>query len=1308
MPSDRRIPLLALTAALAVAPVTWPSRAYADDRPDWENEQVVGIGKLDPHAPVYPFADAAAAATMARARSPYYRVLDGQWKFHFSPNPESRPVSFYETTFDDSAWKTIPVPSNIEMQGYAPPLYVNIGYAWGWNAPPRNVQARDAAAAFYFGTGYSSGSSLPPLIPHGLNYVGSYRHRFEVPAAWSGRRVRITFGGVSAGFYLWVNGRKVGYSQDSRTPAEFDLTDYVRPGQNLLAVEVYRFTDGSYLECQDFWRMSGIFRDVVLWSTAPVYVADFRVVTDLDSQYRDATLRLGVTVANATAAAQKASVEAALLDADGRPALPSMEASARSAEAAGATSDRGGVPPKQGAEPGTAVASFEVPVPAPHLWSSEKPYLYTLLLTLKDAAGKPTDVVPWRVGFRKVEARDGKILVNGQPIVIRGVNRHEWDMETGQYVRTDSMVRDIELMKQHNFNLVRTSHYPDTPEWYELTDRYGLYVIAESNIESHGMGYDPEKTLGNRPEWQKAHLDRTRRNVETFKNHASIVMWSLGNEAGDGVNFVAASKWVHEHEPTRPVHYERAETRPYVDVVSHMYEPAKAMSEEAKLPDPRPLMQCEYSHAMGNSNGGIDEYWKLFKSGTRARGGAIWDWVNQGLRTRVPPRVVVRDRTAHRIEALLVGTAEPGSGFEGYLSLPDADHLDLTGSLTLDVQLFPRPALMGAAYPSVARFHPYVSKGDLGYQLVQDLDQLELWLRLAGSEEPFLVRAKVPEDWYGRWHRLTGTYDGKVGRLYVDGQLVASAEKEGRLSPGHFPLNVGRNPERIDMRTPARFRGAWVYSRALDEAALGSATRPTEGLVLSLDAADARVVAPGGGQYYFGYGGDFGPTTTPSDENFCQNGVVTADRVPQPAMGEIRTVQQYVDTHAVDLTKGEVRIDNEYDFTNLRETLTGRWQVRADDRVIGEGALPPLDVAPHGSKTVAVPVPAITPEPGVEYWLDLVFALKADMPWAKAGLVLAHDQYSLRPTTPSPVLATTGLPALTVTGGPSAVEVKGADFAYGFDPASGLLTSIRHKGAELLAGPLRPDFWRAPNDNDRGSDMMKRLGIWRDAHRFLTVRSFRTDEPAKGVVRLTLDADLGSVGSRYAVVYTIYGTGDLVVEASFEPGDARLPDLPRFGLQAELVPGFEKLAWYGPGPNETYVDRRDLPVAVYEKRVSDNYFPYSQPQETGNKVEVRWATVRNAAGDGLLVAGLPLVSVNALHHPSADMDQAGHEHQMPAHGETWLNVDWRQMGLGGDDSWGALPLPQYRMPAAPMKYRFRLRPIAATESAMTLSKVAMP
>ena len=614
-----------------LAPLLLASTAVAQDTPDWENLEVLSIGREAPHAFVVPYPDADKATTLDPAESPWYRTLNGQWGFHWSPSPEARPVDFFEPGFDDSSWGEIPVPSNIELEGHGVPIYVNIGYPWGRPTPPR--------------------------IPHDVNTVGSYRHRFEVPESWRGRRVLITFDGVSSAFYLWVNGTRVGYSQGSRTPAEFDITDLVRPGENLLAVEVYRYSDGSYLECQDFWRLSGIYRDVALWSPEPTSVADLGIVTDLDEEYRDARLEVEITLRNAGTDAKGFALEATLVGADGRAAAEPMSA-------------RGQVEPGE-----DAVLSLATDVENPLKWSDEKPNLYTLLVTLADEQGRVTGVVPARVGFREVEIRNAKVLVNGQPILIRGVNRHEHDPETGHVMSREGMIEDIRILKQNNFNLVRTSHYPNVREWYELCDQYGLYVINEANIESHGMGYHPDVTLANRPEWEAAHLDRVERMVEAYRNHPSTIIWSLGNEAGDGVNFVAGSEWIHEHEPTRPVHYEGANQKPHVDVVSHMYEKVWDMEKEARNGDPRPLMQCEYAHAMGNSVGNFRKYWDLFRAGGRARGGGIWDYVDQGIRQPIPARQVVKDRSPSGVEGLFVGEHDAEEGAEGYVVLPEAAEL---------------------------------------------------------------------------------------------------------------------------------------------------------------------------------------------------------------------------------------------------------------------------------------------------------------------------------------------------------------------------------------------------------------------------------------------------------------------------------------------------------------------------------------------------------------------------------------------------------------------------------------------------------
>jgi beta-galactosidase len=552
----------------------------------------------------------------------------------------------------------------------------------------------------------------------------------------------------------------------------------------------------------------------------------------------------------------------------------------------------------------------------------------------------------------------------------------------------------------------------------------------------------------------------------------------------------------------------------------------------------------------------------------------------------------------------------------------------------------------------------------------------------------------------------------------VDGQEVASKEKAGRPSPGHFPVNIGRNPEILDLLTPTRFRQVRIYSRALSAAEVADPTaRGDEGLALWLAAEDIETIGEAPGGHYFAYGGAFGPADTPSDENFCMNGVVSADRTPHPALAAIKRAQQYIHVRPVQLLQGEppeplrsvLEIENEHDFTNLQEIAVGRWRVRADDQLVGEGSLGALDIGPHAKGEVSLDLPPLTPEPGVEYWLELTFLLKSDTPWARAGHELAWEQLALPIEVKATNLATAGLPELEVVGGPSAVEVRGPGFSVGFDPMTGLLSSLKRGDVEILAGPLHPHFWRAPIDNDRGNFMARTSGVWRDAHRFLTVRGFRTETPARGVVRIVVGADLPTLGSSYDLTYTVYGSGDVVVEAAFEPGDQTVPELPRFGMQARLQSGFEQLEWYGPGPEETYVDRGGLRVGVYRTTVEDNYFEYSQPQETGNKTEVRWAALTNAEGVGLLTVGDPRLSVNALHYATEDLDQALYRHHLTRRDEVYLNLDLAQRGLGGDDSWGAMPHEEYLLPGGPYRYRFRLRAFdMETESPMALSRVAMP
>jgi len=556
---------------------------------DWENPEVIAINKEMPHATLMPFASVSQAVSGDRLNSDFCRLLNGEWKFNWVETPDKRPVDFYQTDFDDSKWSTIPVPSNWQMLGYGTPIYTNVRYPFKKN---------------------------PPFIANDNNPVGSYRRYFKVPLDWKERQIFIHFDGVESAFYLWINGEKVGYSQGSRTPAEFNITPLLKEGENLLAVEVYRWSDGSYLEDQDFWRLSGIFRNVYIYSVPQVFICDLEISAGLDENYRDGILKVTARIKNlGKTGVERPSVEVELLDSSDK-SVPDVKLKGSA------------VYVQPGAE---TIIPVKCTVHEPLKWSAEKPNLYTVIVRLKNKQGEVIEILSAHAGFRTVEIKGGKLLVNGKPVLIKGVNRHEHDPVTGHFITRESMIRDIRLMKRLNINTVRTCHYPDDPFWYELCDEYGLYVIDEANIESHGIGYNPEKTLANRPEWEKAHLDRIYSMVERDKNHPSVIIWSMGNEAGNGTNFEEAYLWIHSRDPSRPVHYERAGQRWNTDIVCPMYSRISTLVRYAEEKHDRPLIMCEYAHAMGNAIGNLAEYWEAIESYDQLQGGSIWDWVDQGI-----------------------------------------------------------------------------------------------------------------------------------------------------------------------------------------------------------------------------------------------------------------------------------------------------------------------------------------------------------------------------------------------------------------------------------------------------------------------------------------------------------------------------------------------------------------------------------------------------------------------------------------------------------------------------------------------------
>ena len=1015
---------------------------------DWENPAVLGRNKEPAHSHYIPYPDIPSALENDPSRSSYYRSLNGVWKFHYAKKPEDRPVDFYKEDYDVSRWADISVPGNWELQGFGVPIYTDTAYPF---------------------------PSDPPRVPLDDNPVGSYRSTFAIPDDWEGRQVFLHFGSVKSAMYLWINGKRVGYSQGSKTPAEFDITDFLRKGENSLSLEVYRYSDGAYLEGQDYWKISGIERDVFLYSTPTVYIRDFFALSDLDENYRDANLNISVHVRNRSAQdIEDLRIRLDVLDADEQsildfPAVKDFRAIHRN----------------------EAVIAFNLDIKNPKKWTAETPNLYSLLLSLIDESDRITEVVTCKIGFRKVEITDGQLLINGVPIYFKGVNRHEHDPVTGRYVREDSMIQDIRLMKKFNINAVRTSHYPNTPRWYELCDEYGLYVIDEANIESHGVEpYNPDKTLTDKPEWQQAFLDRTIRMVERDKNHPSVVIWSLGNENGFGQNFAATYNWIKERDPSRPVQSEDVELEPYTDIFCPMYDRIHEIQKYAEGEDPRPLVLCEYAHAMGNSVGNLQDYWDVIYAHKKLQGGFIWDWVDQGL----------------------------------------------------------------------------------------------------------------------------------------------AAEDEN-------------------------------------------------------------------GKPFWAFGGDFGPPGTPSDNNFCINGLVFPDREIHPHIWEVKKVYQYIKAEPVDLEKGRFRIHNLHDFTNLnRYILT--WELKGDGRIIAEGRMPEMDVAAHESKEVRIPIPKIQPTPGMEYFLNLRWKTVEAAGLLPEGHEAAWDQFQLPFYAAHESESIERIPPIDLEQTESQAVIKGNTFTLTFDKIDGTIRSLVYEKKELIKGGLIPNFWRAPNDNDFGNGMPERCKIWFDAGKKRSTENVSVTKIGPSQVRIDVAFTLEAGGSLYDCRYIILGSGDIIIENRFIPGSPDLPELPRLGMQMILPAEFDNMEWYGRGPHESYWDRKTgAAVGLYRGKVIDQHHPYIRPQESGNKTDVRWVALTDDQGVGLLAVGMPVLSTSANHYLIEDFENGPAKEQRHAIDlvkrdlVTW-NLDFKQMGVGGDDSWGARPHDKYTLFPKEYTYKFRLRPFS--------------
>ncbi len=1038
--------------------------------PMWNDPGKNADNRMQNVADFFAYENAELAKQGKKQNSKWFLSLEGNWNFKWVKNANERPEGFFAENYDDAAWDKMPVPGMWELNGFGDPIYVNNQYAW------RN-----------------DWETNPPYVKELNNHVGSYRRSFDIPADWSGQQVIMHVGSATSNITVYVNGQYVGYSEDAKVAAEFDVTKYLKPGQkNLIAMQIMRWCDGSYLEDQDFWRLCGIARECYLYAKPTTSITDIFVTPDLTNNYKDGVLDVKLTTANADGC----KVEFSLVAPDGK-----------------TTSGNAKVVNGQ--------AAWNLKVKNPKKWSAESPSLYKMFVTLKKG-NDVKEVIPMKVGFRKVEIKNAQLLVNGQPVLIKGVDRHELDPDGGYVVSVERMIQDIQRMKQLNVNADRTCHYPNDPRWYDLCDEYGIYITAEANIESHGMGYG-EKTLAKNAAYHDAHIERNQHNVQVLKNHPSIIVWSLGNEAGYGKNFEDAYDWIKAYDKSRPVQYEQAGQNGKTDIFCPMYYGYEGCDAYSKNDNPRPLIQCEYAHAMGNSIGGFKEYWDLIRKYPKYQGGYIWDFIDQGFR----------------------GTSK------------------VTGK--------------------------------------------QIW-----------------------------TYGGDYGR---------------------FPA---------------------------------------------------------------------------SDNNFNCNGVINPDRELTPHAYEVQYYYQNIWTTLKDKAAGTVEIYNENFFVPV-EGVTLNYLIEAEGTQIATGKVDveALNIAPQTKKTVNIDAIAKALSDsrcqGKEVVCNISYALNKDCQLMKAGEVVAHDQFILQEyqfADLAKMALAQGEVKVEEHSAYTVISANGAD--YTFNRHNGFISYIDVNGQSMMEDgyQLKPDFWRAPTDNDHGAGMQRRLRAWHNPE--LRMRNFNiSKEGSNAVVIAEYEVQLfrserGERGQRgprggqdqnqnqgpnhnpkLYMKYTITADGKLIVDEKLDVDEnaEQKPQLLRYGMEMQMPGEFKTIEFYGKGPQENYIDRKDFAnIGVYKQKVSEQYWGYVRPQESGNKTQVRWWKMTDKQGRGLRFESNVPMECSALPYLTDDLslgENKGQHHSGDLVERKFVSVHiaQKQMGMGCVNSWGAWPRQEYQTTYQDYQFQFAITPL---------------
>jgi len=980
----------------------------------WENPAVNRINRVESGNTLVPYADVQQLksdleypAILDGSKSTYIKSLNGDWAFNYSTSYKNVPADFYKSGFDYSKWDKIEVPLSWQAAGYGILAYINYGFEIPERAPKIK---RD-------------------------NPVGSYIRDFSIPSNWDGRNLFIRFDGVQAAYHFWVNGTYIGYSEDSMSSDRFDITSAVdMDGENSVAVQVLRWCDGSYLEDQDMLRFGGIYRDVTLISESKNSISDFFASSSLRENYKEATVSINIRLKGALEGRE---LLALLYDQNNRQVASSLLPVSKNDFA------------------------IDFDYSNPNLWSAESPYLYKLILQLNSGNGELLDARGINFGFREIVRSGNQILLNGEAVLFKGVNRHEHDPKRGKAITAKRMVQDISIMKSNNINAVRCSHYPDAPLWYDLCDIFGLYVWDEANIESHGIGITGATAnwVPNSLRWLDSHLQRIEAMVMRDRNHPSIMVWSLGNEAGDGFAFREGAKLVRELAPGRPVQYDRCDHLSFIDIKARMYTTPSALEAWGKKGASKPFIICEYAHAMGNSVGNLIDYWEIIEKYNNLQGGFIWDFIDQGFE-------VINEAT---------------------------------------------------------------------------------------------------------------------------------------------------------------------------------------------------------GKTYWGYGGDFDDKDR-NDGNFCCNGILRPDRSPNPSLFEVNKVYQSIkfSTESNKLAAGNVIIENRNFFSDLSQYELN-WTLWENGYKIQSGVVEDLTISPRGSKEITIPFALPLALKG-DYYLNLEFRLREATLWGEKGLRIAYEQFKLPVTV---VVQDVASSLVVPTDDGEFYIFAGNSIRAKVSKKSGLLVGLERDGEQLLVAPLRPNFWRAPTDNDRGNGMDHSLRGWEGASKS-SLSSIKIEE--RGVVS-TLK--LGNGKGTLILTYKMSELGSLKIGADFDlNGSGRIP---RIGLQAQLIPDYSDVAWYGKGPHESYIDRESSAiVGRYNMAISQFVHDYLYPQENGNRMGVKEFSLTGAK-TALTIHSSDVFSFSVWPYTMENLEQAKHPFDLELGKVNTLNIDVAQLGVGGNNSWGARELSKYSL-----------------------------